>query len=319
MIIFLFGEDDFRSLRKLSEIKEKFLEKNREGFGLDVLDFSEKSRSAEEIAMACGSGGLFSKKKLVIVKNFLASKTEGGNLAEFLKKFKKKESAETTLIFWEGGSFDKRSKLYKLISIIDRSQEFKSLEAVKIPGWIKLSVKEASSDSVSISDSAAQKLVVYVGNNLSLLQKEIEKLVAFKSKGEIKDEDVELLVKAKIDKEIFETIDALARGDKKMAMKLLNDHLASGDDPFYLLSMFFYQFRNLVKVKPLAEKNMNQFDIAKKLRLHPFVVRKSVDQVRNFSWQKLKKLYGSLCEIDFESKIGKVDIELALDKFVAAV
>jgi DNA polymerase-3 subunit delta len=102
-------------------------------------------------------------------------------------------------------------------------------------------------------------------------------------------------------------------------MKLLNEHLAAGDDPFYLLSMYFYQFRNLLKVKPLAQKNMNQFDISKKLKLHPFVARKSMDQVRNFTLAKLKELYSALCEIDFESKIGKVDIGLALDKFVASI
>jgi DNA polymerase III subunit delta len=319
MVIFLYGEDEFRSLRKLSELKGKFLEKNKGGFGLDVFDFSDKSQSADEIIMSSESGGLFSKKKLVIVKSFIISKKEPDKLADFLKKFIKNNSADTTLVFWEGSNLDKRNKLFKLLSKIEKSQEFKSLEDAKLPSWIKGEVKALSLDSVSINNSAAQKLVVYVGNNLSLLQKELEKLVAYKVKGEIEEADIELLVKAKIDKEIFETIDALARGDKKLAMKLLNDHLSAGDDPFYLLSMFFYQFRNLVKIKPLAQKNMNQFEISKRLRLHPFVVCKSIDQVRNFSWEKLKKLYQSLCEIDFESKIGKVDVELALDKFVASV
>jgi DNA polymerase-3 subunit delta len=83
--------------------------------------------------------------------------------------------------------------------------------------------------------------------------------------------------------------------------------------------MYFYQFRNLVKVKPLSEKGMPQAEIATKLKMHPFVVRKSLDQARNFSWPKLKSLYNELCEIDFASKSGKTDIALALDKFVAGV
>ena len=31
MIIFFFGEDDFQSIQKLAEIKNRFLEKNKEG------------------------------------------------------------------------------------------------------------------------------------------------------------------------------------------------------------------------------------------------------------------------------------------------
>lgn len=98
---------------------------------------------------------------------------------------------------------------------------------------------------------------------------------------------------------------------------MLHDHLEDGEDPFYLLSMYFYQFRNLVKVKPLAEKNMSPQDIATRLKMHPFVARKSLEQARNFSWGKLKSLYKNLCQIDFEAKTGKTDIQLALDKFVA--
>jgi len=100
---------------------------------------------------------------------------------------------------------------------------------------------------------------------------------------------------------------------------MLHDHLEDGEDPFYLLSMYFYQFRNLVKVRPLAEKNVPSHEIASKLKMHPFVARKSLEQARNFSWENLKKLYNNLCEIDFESKTGKTDIALALDKFVAGV
>jgi DNA polymerase III delta subunit len=67
MIIFLYGEDEFRSLEKLAEIKNKFLEKNKEGAPLSVFDFTEKDWNIEEIIMSISSGGLFSSKKLVKV------------------------------------------------------------------------------------------------------------------------------------------------------------------------------------------------------------------------------------------------------------
>ncbi|OGI25564.1 MAG: DNA polymerase III subunit delta [Candidatus Moranbacteria bacterium RBG_13_45_13] len=320
MIIFLYGKDEFRSLRKLAEIKNKFLQIcNPAPAGL--FDFEEKDWNLGEIMSNISSGGLFSPKKLAIIKNLISAKKEFSdeNFEKFLKNESKKEKSDLILIFWESRKLKKSSKPYRLLQRIAKCQEFALLEGAKLKSWIIGEIQDIRGGNISISPSAVERLVIFVGNDLNLLLREIEKLANFKSKGEITDNDVDLLVKSKIDTDIFRTVDALARGDKKTALKLLHDHLESGEDPFYLLSMYFYQFRNLVKVKPLAEKNMPQSEIVSKLKMHPFVVRKSLDQARNFSWQKLKSLYNQLCEIDFASKTGKTDIELALDKFVAGV
>jgi DNA polymerase-3 subunit delta len=318
----------FRSSDKLAEIKNKFLEKNKEGVSLSVFDFAEKEWDIDEIIATISSGGLFSSKKMAIIKNISASKKEFGSdkLEKFLKAEAKKDKADLLLVFWEAGKVKKNlpagrqgEKFFKLLQKIAKCQEFEKLEGVKLKNWIIGEIGEIGNENVSIDQLAIDTLAIFVGNDLDLLSREIEKLVVYKDKGEITKDDVDLLVKSKIDTDIFRTVDALARGDKKTALKLLHDHLEAGEDPFYLLSMYFYQFRNLVKVKPLAEKNMSQAEIASKLKMHPFVVRKSLEQTRNMSWLKLKSLYNQLSEIDFATKTGKEDIELALDKFVAGV
>jgi len=321
MVIFLYGEDDFQSGRKLAEIKNKFLEKNKEGASLFVFDFSEKEWDIDEIIVDISSGGLFSPKKFAVIKGILSAKKEFSDdkLEKFLKSEAKNDKSDLILIFWEGGKVKKGGKLYKLLKKISKCQEFGLLEGSKLKKWIDEKTKEIRGENVSIGSAAVEKLAVFAGNNLSLLSREIEKLVNYKNKGEITAEDIDQLVKSKIDTDIFKTVDALARGNKKTALALLHDHLETGEDPFYLLSMYFYQFRNLVKVKPLAEKNLSPQDIASKLKMHPFVARKSLEQARNFSWKKLKMLYNNLCDIDFEAKIGKTDIKLALDKFIAGV
>lgn len=317
MIIFLYGEDSFRSNGKLAEIKNKFLEKNPD-VASGFFDFTEKDWDIQEIIMSISSGGLFSSKKLAIIKNIFSAKKDLENFEKFLKSEAKKDKSDLILVFWEGGKVKKSEKFFKLLQKIAKCQEFEMLEGAKLKNWIVGEVGKAG-ENISINPAAAERLVVFVGNDLNLLSREIEKLVNFRGKGEITAEDVDRLVKSKIDTDIFKTVDALARGDKKTALKLLHDHIEAGEDPFYLLSMYFYQFRNLVKVKPLAEENTASAEIASRLKMHPFVVRKSLDQSRNFSWQKLKSLYNQLCEIDFASKIGKTDIALALDKFVAGM
>ncbi|MCX6762541.1 MAG: DNA polymerase III subunit delta, partial [Candidatus Moranbacteria bacterium] len=260
-------------------------------------------------------------KKLVIIKNiiFVKKDLENEKFEKFLKNEAKKEKSDLILVFWEGEKIKKGDKLYKLLRKIAKCQEFEAVEGARLKNWIIGEIGKKGGENISINSAAIERLIVFVGNDLNLLSREIEKLATYKNKGEITVEDVDLLVKSKIDTDIFKTVDALARGDKKTALKMLHDHLEDGEDPFYLLSMYFYQFRNLVKVKPLAEKNMPPQEITTRLKMHPFVARKSLEQARNFSWEKLKSLYNQLCEIDFESKTGKTDIGMALDKFVAGL
>jgi DNA polymerase-3 subunit delta len=330
MIIFLYGEDEFRSREKLAEIKNKFFKKNPDSPS-GLFDFSEKSWNADDIITKISSGGLFSSKRLAIIKDIISSgkEYEDGKLENFLKAEAKNQKSDLIFIFWEGAKVKKSGKLYKFLQKIAKCQEFEMLEGAKLKNWISLEFKKIGGEGISVDQEAVERLIIFVGNDLNLLSREIEKLVNFsakggsasggKSKGKISVEDVERLVKSKIDTDIFKTVDALARGDKRTALKLLHDHLEAGEDPYYLLSMYFYQFRNLVKVKPLAEKSESPAGIAARLKMHPFVARKSLDQCRNFSWSRLKALYNELCEIDFASKIGKTDIELALDKFVAGI
>ncbi len=103
-------------------------------------------------------------------------------------------------------------------------------------------------------------------------------------------------------------VDALGSKDKKKAINLFKKHLEKGEDLHYLLSMFVYQFRNLIKVRSGG-----------KLDLHPFVIKKTQYQARNFSVDELKKIYHELLMIDFNTKMGKRDIKTALELFVMGI
>ena len=45
-------------------------------------------------------------------------------------------------------------------------------------------------------------------------------------------------------------------------------------------------------------------------------MKKTLEQLRNFTREKLLRIYKKLQELDLKAKTGKIDINLALDKFV---
>jgi len=362
MILFLYGEDDFRSGEKLIAIRNKFLRRDKAGSGLSVIDFEENGEEANLPEIA-GARGLFSVKRLVIAKNLILSGTAGdqSEALNFLESNKKnlQASQDLVLVFWEKGLPKKNNKLFKFLLANSKSQNFEKLGGGKLSAWI---LKRVQSLGGKISPPALNKLAAYVGSDLFQMDNEIKKLTSFachpeRSEGSrsdstsalnngilrstrngiITETDIDLLVKSKIEANIFETIDALASKDKKKALELLHNQLEKGDDPFYIFSMYVYQFRNLLKIAGFFAQgaapaggqgsasgryfqgNAKQYEIAKTIKLHPFVVQKGIIQSRGFTLAQLKKTYKKLGEMDLQIKTGKIDITLALDRFVVEI
>lgn len=323
MIIFLYGEDYFRSNQKIAEIKNKFLKSDSSSSGLSIFDFEENIKS-EDIFNVLTTANLLAPKRLVIIKNLMTAGLVGDQkkISNFLKSKKDEliKDEDLVIIFLEKENPKKSNALFKFFDSLGdkiKKQNFEKLSGVKLEQWIVKRIKNID-EKCGISRNALEKLILFTGGNMFLVDNEIQKLTNFSSGKIISEKDVDALVKSEADINIFNTIDALANNNKKEALKLLEDHLQKGEDPFYLFSMFVYQFRNLLKISDLKENyNANEFEISKITKMHPFVIRKSFSQTRNFPFDKLKIIYQKLTDLDVAIKTGKIDIKLALSKFIA--
>jgi len=316
MLIFLYGNDVFRSTEKLNVLKENFINKNTSNVNSSVFDFKEDA-SFEKLQSMLKAGGLFSSEKIVIIKNAIdsADKLTQDKIFNYLDEGE--VSSDTLLILWEKNEPRKNNKLFKLLINKFKSEKFDKLSGVKLASWIK---KEFEKRKATIDNQALNKLINFVGDDLSQMRNEIDKLANFSNGKPIIEEDVGLIVKSKIEANIFETIEAIGAKNKSRALKLLHDQIEQGDDPFYILSMYIYQFRNLLKIGSFYFNGINDKNIiAKETKLHPFVVQKGTEQLINFSFDKLKLIYKNFEEVDIKVKTGKAGIEDALDRLIIKI
>jgi len=326
MIIFLYGEDSYRAREKLKEIIAEYKKIHKSGLNLKYLDFSKKE--SEEASFANFKDGIrqismFKEKKLAVITNpFLNISFK----EMFLKEVKDFIKSDDLILLCQEDKVNGNDSLFKFLKKNVKCQEFNSLGGQKLKNWVK---KEFEKYKAKIETPVLEKLIDYVGNDLWRLSNEIKKLVSYKGKPafakasagqrEIKTQDIELLVRSKIETDIFKTIDAIAQKNKKQALKLLHKHLEKGDSPLYLLSMINYQFRNLLIVKDLIQKQKPYNVILKKSGLHPFVFRKNYSQSQQFSFSELKKTYQKIFQVDLDIKTGRVEPEVGLDLLIAEI
>jgi DNA polymerase-3 subunit delta len=301
MLILLYGEDTFRLKQKLDEIVGSYKAKHSSGLDLAFFDsdFDKVKEKIEAVSM-------FNEKKLIVLKNIFGNLDFEESFFEYAKKNKLKNNQEVIVVLCQFGKLAASGYKRKM----SMSEEFKPLNGIELVNWIK---------KKGINNLAAQKLAAFVGNDLWRMNNEIDKLLSYKAGKEITADDIDLLVGAKIDNNIFQTLDALANKDRKTALKLLHQHLSEGENEIYLLTMFIYQIRNLLKLKDLMESGTPPYSLAAKSGLHPFVVKKSVQVLKNFSLDQLKKIYHYLAEFDLELKTGRIDGLSVLDLLVMSI
>src|SRR3989344_5472368 len=291
MTLFLYGADSYRSKEKLDEITGHYKKIHKSALNLIYLDATKTSFF--DFYHRVKTYSMFAETKLVIL-----------------------EKVKNVVVIYENSEIDQRLKLCKTLTKECKSQEFVLLDTKNVKIW---AVKEFKKNKARINSDALDALVAHVGNDLWRLSNEIKKLRDFRAGAVIKKEDVQLLVTPNIETDIFKTIDALAQKNKKQAMALLQKHIDNGDNPLYLLSMIGYQFRNLLVVKELAEKGLMYASIVKKSGLHPFVVKKTYFQCRQFTFEELKNIYRNIFKTDSDIKVGNIKAETALDLFVSQI
>lgn len=319
MIILFYGPDSYRSREKLNQIIEKYKQSDSTQSGLFV--FNEENFTLENFTHAVVAQSFFSAKKLLVIKNIFQEKFPKDakqKLIEYLKEHKALSSdKDTVIVFWHGDTIKASDALYKLLAKKDsavKKQEFKKLSENELRKWIRGRI----SASVTIHESALSNLILYTAGDLWRVNSELQKLMYYKGKEEIRLEDVDAMVSGNAQLNVFQAIDALGGNNWQKAIKNFRLLLDKGEDPLYLFSMIVYQLRNLINVKSIAEHDptLPSSAMARQLKMHPFVAQKTLQQARMFSLAQLQNVYARLLEYDLKIKTGKTEPALAIDLII---
>jgi len=335
MIIFFYGSDTYRSSQKLNELKSKYIKEiDSEGESLFILD--GENLNMESINEAIAPVSLFSKKRMIIIRNIFSNKKISifKELYEYLIKNEKKENKnkdDNIIVFYDQININKTKKkknnekelpkdkkqLFNYLVKQKYSYFFDDLNYGEIILWIK---KQVELKKGKISNEAASLLASLIGKDLWQINNEIEKLLNYKLKTEeknIKIIDINELVYGNYDENIFNLTDAISNKNKSQAIMLLEKQIESGADETAILAMIVWQFRILLQIREALDIGFTSRKIINTLKLNPIVAQKNITQVRNYSTIILKKIYKHLLKIEYYIKSDKGDLKTMLGLLIA--
>lgn len=308
MVIFLYGPDTYRLKQNVDLIIGSYRKKHSSGFNLFKFDLG--SDSVEKYEEAIKSASFFEEVKLIVLKNTFTQKINANKIIEVIKTHDLLKEKNIVALFVENEPekelASKDKNLLKLL--LDKENIVRNFEFLQREKLVNFVQTEFASRNCSADPVAIASLIALVGNDSWALVNEINKLCNFKPASRITSAEVALLSFKKENLNIFDLVDSIVSKNKSRAYELMYREIRDGRDPYYLLSMIAYGFRNMLTIKDLVDRSLSAEAIAKKAKLHPFVVKKTYQNAKRFDAKELRSTYAKILDIDTKAKEGGADL-----------
>jgi len=209
--------------------------------------------------------------------------------------------ASTILVFcYKYGKFDKRKKTYKAIEKNGVIVESTPLYDNKVPGWIEDFV---IAKGFKINQQATFMLSEYLGNDLSKIANELEKLMLNIAQGqEISLKLVQDNIGISREYNVFELQTALSKKDVYKANQIINYFEANPrSNPIVLVLGNLNNFFSKVLVYHYVKDKSPQ-NLARELGVNPYFIKDYEQAARTYNYGKTMQIISYLRECDVKSK-----------------
>ena len=165
-----------------------------------------------------------------------------------------------------------------------------------------------------ITNHTMEYFLSMVGDEMTQISMELEKVICYTMGREIvTDEDIDAVCTVKVVNRIFDMIAAVAARNTKKALDLYEDLLTLKEPPMRILFLIAKQFNQILQVKELMLHGMDRIQIAKQMKLQPFIAGKLMVQGRTFSREQILRYVESCVELEEAVKTGRIADRLAVE------
>jgi DNA polymerase-3 subunit delta len=280
-LYWLEGNEDYYIDQVIQYAEHNILSEDQSQFNLTI--FYGGDADWADVMNACRRYPVFSDKQVVLLKEAQLMRS-----IDKLAPYVEKPNGSTILVVsYKGKTIDGRTKFAKNVKEHGELFTSKKIYDNQLPGWIKDFVQ---SKGFNITPKALALLESHVGNDLSRLSNEINKLIInLKDAKSISEDDIEKYIGISKDYNVYELQKALCFKDRVKAMNIIQYIEA---DPMaiplqYILPTLYSFFSKLMGVYQMKDKSERA--LRGVFFNNPVAVEQAMTAQRNYSFYDLEK------------------------------
>ena len=302
-VYFFYGEEDYNIEQEINTLKQ--------GLDKNFLDMSYKVYDHPkfvDLISILRSQPLMFGKMLVVIKsvNYFSKTFEDKEIKEITSALENNNENLDVVFVAElprdgRKKLDSRKKFFKLLSKFNAKNFplIPSYKTAELEGWIK---KQASGKKLKMTQPAITTLLNQVGNNLRQLDRELDKLqlVAYPENIVTPEMVKENCIS---NEDLFVMTDYLLAGEKD---KALQEYRKITQKKHYL--ELFGALHTIVRrwiIYKAKSSKMSATELSRLTGTHEYVIKLTLQKLKNTSLKDLVKLKNNLTEAEFRIKSGK--------------
>jgi len=314
-VFLLYGEEKYLIESVINQIIQLVNkdEQNEE----NITRFDLEETSINDVILDVETYPFFTDHKIVIADSayFLTAKQVKTdiehNLDLLIEYLSQPVDFSTLILIAPYEKIDQRKKVTKQLKKQAMTIHCAEVKEWEVDKWVTYMSKK---HHIYLDKAAEQLLVNETGSHLGLLEKEVEKLALYVGEnGKVTLEVAQELVSHQGNATGLTLVDRVVAKDLKGAIKIARDLMKLNAEPIALISLLASQLRTIYQVKVLSRKGYRQQQMVKTLKVHPYVVKMSMDREKSFTLEKLYQYIEACGEADQAIKQGEMEKELAFE------
>lgn len=307
------GAEEMLRRQGLEELIEAAVDPGVRDF--NVSRVSAAGGSLGEALSIAAQMPMISPRRVVILTDFETLNDD--RQLERLKDYLRRPADSTVLVFFSAG-LDNRRTIATMLRKTCETVTFGQLdEREGAPRWV---MDYVSRSGAMIDPAAAAYLVGTVGTDLRRLSSEADKLIAYLGgRGRITRREIEEVVRHSREHSNFELTDAIAEGDRRKALIVLDRIFSNPAEAPATLAIMIVgaigaTYRRMLASKDLMRQNASNEEVARAVGLPPFLVTKLNERVRKIGMERILAGIRRIAETDvaLKSSLGTPRLQLEL-------
>ncbi len=281
-IYWLEGDESFFIDQVMTYAEHKILTEAEAGFNLTI--FYGKDADWAAVINACRRYPMFAERQVILLKE-----------AQQMRDIDKLEayienplSSTVFVVSYKEKKVDGRSKLSKLLKQKGEMLSTKKLYDNQLPAWAADMVRQ---HGLGITQKALMLLVDHIGNDLSRIQNEIEKLaVNLGSRKEINEDDIENYIGVSKEFNVFELQAAIAQKNLSKAIRIIQYFEANPKAaPIQMILPALYNFFSKVFML-YGIPNPDEKTAAAAMGVNPYFVKDYIGAAQKYDYSGVEKI-----------------------------
>lgn len=287
------GEEEFYIDQLIDYAEHKILDASEIAYNQRI--FYGRDTSWAEVVNACSSYPMFAQRQMVLLKE-----------AQHMRDIDKLEAyianplqSTMLIVSYKGKTLDGRSRFAKLLQKKAEVLQTKRIFDNNLPGW---TTELVASKGLDIAPRALSLLIDHIGNDLSRIANEIDKVsMNLSDRKNITEDDIERFVGISKEYNVFELQEAISKKDLAKAVRIIQ-FIESNPKAVpiqMLLPALYNHFSKVITIFQMADKSERA--ITPLFYKNPFAAKQALETVINYSYEGVEHALMLLHEYNLKS------------------